>query len=193
MREPAAGDAAIISAAQTALLEVTGPETVGPLKGLEESVDGVVDVRFTPTMDGYPGWNWVVSVSVLDGRDAPSVLELSLLPAEGALTAPEWVPWSERLADYRAAQEAKGESADGSDDDEDEDEDDESDELDDSDDDELAEDVDETDLLVDEDDVLDGVDFEPDDHDDEPGDDEPGDDEDRDAAADESDDADRVR
>jgi len=159
MREPAAGDAAIISAAQAALLEVTGPETVGPLKGLEESVDGVVDVRFTPTMDGYPGWNWVVSVSVLDGPDAPSVLELSLLPADGALTAPEWVPWADRLADYRAAQEAKGEHLDGSD----EDEDDESDELDDSEDDELAEDVDETDLLVDEDDVLDGVDFEHDD------------------------------
>jgi hypothetical protein len=188
MREPAVGDAAIISAAQAALLEVTGPETVGPLKGLEESVDGVVDVRFTPTMDGYPGWNWVVSVSVLDGRDAPSVLELSLLPAEGALTAPEWVPWSERLADYRAAQEAKGDGLIASD----EDEDDESDELDDSDDDELAEDVDETDLLVDEDDLLDGVVFEHDEHDDEADDDE-DDEPAAEVALDEGDGADRVR
>jgi hypothetical protein len=31
------------------------------------------------------------------------------MPGEGALLAPDWVPWSERLEEYRAAQAAAGE------------------------------------------------------------------------------------
>jgi hypothetical protein len=37
------------------------------------------------------------------------VLETELMPGEGALLAPDWVPWSERLEEYRAAQAAAGE------------------------------------------------------------------------------------
>ena len=41
----------------------------------------------------------------------PTVLETELMPGEAALLAPEWVPWSERLADYRAAQDAAAAAA----------------------------------------------------------------------------------
>ena len=30
----------------------------------------------------------------------PSVLEVGLLPAEGALVSPDWVPWADRLEEY---------------------------------------------------------------------------------------------
>ena len=36
------------------------------------------------------------------------MIEAELLPDAGALLSPDWVPWSERLADYKAAQEAAG-------------------------------------------------------------------------------------
>ena len=53
-------------------------------------------------MAGYPGWHWTVSVAELPDA-APTVLEAELLPGDGSLLAPDWIPWSERLDDYRAA------------------------------------------------------------------------------------------
>ncbi|WP_210507149.1 DUF3027 domain-containing protein [Naasia sp. SYSU D00057] len=143
MRDATAVDAAVVEAARAALLETTSEDTVGELRGLGEPSDGVIDVHFANTMPGYPGWTWSVSVSTADGVEHPSVLELGLLPGEDSLVAPEWVPWSDRLAEYRAAQEAKdAEGLDASDDESE-------DEL-----------VEEEDLLGDEEDELDGVDFE---------------------------------
>src|SRR4029453_9433973 len=59
---------------------------------------------------GYPGWFWTVSLARLDDAE-PTVLEVELLPGDGALLAPDWVPWAERLADYQAAQAALAEIA----------------------------------------------------------------------------------
>ncbi|MCU1438848.1 MAG: hypothetical protein JWP66_1935 [Naasia sp.] len=169
MREAGAGDAAVVDAARAALLETTDELTVGPVTGIEEPVEGVLDVHFATGMPGYPGWSWSVGVSTIDGANAPSVLEVSLVPGEGALTAPEWVPWSDRLADYRAAQDAKAAHGGSDEDDVDDDDlDDDDDELDD------VDDLDEEDLLSNGDDDLDGVDFEGSDDADDPGQNDPG-------------------
>ena len=83
---------------------------------LEE--DGVVSLRFENRLAGYPGWFWTVSLARVEGDD-PTVLEVELLPGDGALLAPDWVPWAVRLADYQAAQLALAESrAEGVEDDE---------------------------------------------------------------------------
>ena len=67
------------------------------------SVEGenAVSLLFEATMAGYPGWHWTVSVGASLARN-PTVLEAELMPGDGALLAPDWVPWSDRLADYRA-------------------------------------------------------------------------------------------
>jgi hypothetical protein len=113
---------------RAALLEITSAETVGENAGSVDEGEGVVSVHFETTLDGYPGWHWTVSIARVDG-EPPSVLETELLPGEGALLAPDWVPWVDRLADYRAAQDAAGvdggeseEEPDVEDDDEDDDE-----------------------------------------------------------------------
>ncbi|WP_412872167.1 DUF3027 domain-containing protein [Curtobacterium flaccumfaciens] len=159
--------------AREALLEVTPESTVGAPVGTVDEGDGVVSVLFANRLPGYPGWRWTVSVAKV-GDDEPTVLEVELMPGDGSLVAPEWVPWSERLAEYRAAQEHEGEdgTGDASDEDSDEDYDDESD--DDEDDDESDdddEDSDEDDDYDDEDD---------DESDDESDDDESDDDDDDD-------------
>jgi hypothetical protein len=168
--------------ARKALLEVTEESTVGSFAGTTDEGDGVVSVLFANRMAGYPGWRWTVSVAHVEGED-PSVLEVELMPGDGSLLAPEWVPWSERLADYRAAQEGVDEAdVDGADDDESDDEeaddedededfddaddaddesdddadDDESDDDDDADDDDF--DDDEDDLAESDDDEIEGVD-----------------------------------
>ena len=91
--------------AREALLEITAPDTVGAYAGEKDEGDGAVSVLFESSMIGYPGWKWTVSIAEVEGS-APTVLEAELMPDDGALLAPDWVPWSDRLADYKAAQEA---------------------------------------------------------------------------------------
>ncbi|WP_199706365.1 DUF3027 domain-containing protein [Amnibacterium setariae] len=86
--------------ARAALGEVVDPAEVGDLIGAERPEPGVVDLRFACTLAAYTGWSWVVSTSDLEGVE-PTVLEVELLPGDGALLAPPWVPWAERLAEWR--------------------------------------------------------------------------------------------
>ncbi|CAN5181123.1 hypothetical protein BH11ACT2_BH11ACT2_20490 [soil metagenome] len=129
---------------RAALGEITLPENVGENAGQEDVEPGVVSVFFENTMTGYPGWRWTVSIATLEGQ-GPSVLETELTPTDGALLAPDWVPWSDRLADYKASQEALGESTDddesGDEESDDDEPDDEFEESDDDGDDDLGSDV----------------------------------------------------
>ena len=158
-----------------ALAEVTDPASVGELLEVAEPEPGVRNLVFACRLPGYIAWRWTVSTARV-GDGEPTVLEVELLPGDGALVAPPWVPWAERLAEYRRTHpdEADGGVEDLEDDDEED----------------LDEDLDDVDADALE---IDGVEFEdvsdddtPDDDtsddgtaddedDDEPGDDEPAD------------------
>ena len=156
--DPSAYDEASFTAvAKAALLELTPENTVGDLTGHIEE-DGAITVTFAARMSGYPGWHWTVSVAQVEGSE-PTALEVELMPGNGALLAPDWVPWSDRLAEYQAAQEQlESASADdeSDDDDSDDDVDDESDEDDDNsdEDDDVDDSDDDADDLDDDDDPL---------------------------------------
>lgn len=96
---------AAVDLARRALLEVTRPETVGSVVGHLVEGEHVLTLLFASDLSGYPGWHWSVTIARVEGAE-PTVLETELMPGDAALLAPEWVPWSERLADYHAAQEA---------------------------------------------------------------------------------------
>lgn len=96
--------------ALAALHEITPASTVGPAAGYLAEDDGSVSLRFENRLPGYPGWYWTVTVTRVDDEE-PTVLEIELLPGDGALLAPEWVPWAERLAEYRAHQVELAEAA----------------------------------------------------------------------------------
>lgn len=113
--------------ALAALHEITPASTVGPAAGYTAEDEGAVSLRFHTRLAGYPGWFWTVSVAVVDDSE-PTVLEVELLPGDGALLAPDWVPWATRLAEYQAAQAAAAVDDDSDDDDEDADDDDSDDE-----------------------------------------------------------------
>jgi len=105
---PDAADPRLIEAhdlALAALREITPEETVGAAAGYTIEDGGVVSLRFENTLPGYPGWFWTVSVARVD-EEEPTVLEAELLPGDGALLAPDWVPWAVRLAEYQAVQAA---------------------------------------------------------------------------------------
>jgi len=128
-----------ITIARRALLEITSAQSIGEPAGSTDEGDGVITVYFDTLLSGYPGWRWTVSIAHVDGEE-PSVLETELTPGDTALLSPAWIPWVDRLADYRAAQDAAG-TLDS--DDIDEDDSDEDDDLADSDVDDLDEDDDE--------------------------------------------------
>lgn len=107
---PDALAAAAHDIAVAALHEITAPATVGPPAGFAEEADGAVSLRFENRLPGYPGWFWTVTVAQVDDAE-PTVLEAELLPGDGALLAPDWVPWTERLAEYRAHQAELAEQA----------------------------------------------------------------------------------
>ena len=91
--------------ARAALAEISPAGTVGALLERSAQEDGVAQLSFASTLSGYPGWHWSVSVAEIPGEQ-PTVMEAELMPGDGALLAPDWVPWAERLEDYRAAQAA---------------------------------------------------------------------------------------
>ncbi|MCJ1672582.1 MULTISPECIES: DUF3027 domain-containing protein [unclassified Rathayibacter] len=95
--------------AREALLDITTADTIGDLVATLAQGEHVVSLQFTNLMRGYPGWLWTATLSRIDESGDVNVLEVELLPGEGSVLAPDWVPWSVRLADYRAAQDASGE------------------------------------------------------------------------------------
>ncbi len=164
--------------ARGALAEITDAQTIGADEGHEVHEQHVLTLYFECRLPGYPGWRWAATLSRVDEDSPVNVLEVELLPGAGAVTAPEWVPWSVRLAQYRetqarqAAEEAVEAEAAAA-------------ELSEEDDVEADEDVLENDFS-DFDDEIDGVDLDEDDSDDdESDDDDDSEDEDEDDEADE--------
>lgn len=104
--------------ARAALLEITEAATIGTFAGVVNEGEHTYLVQFACTKPGYPNWRWTVSLAHLPGEE-PSVLEAELLPDEGAMLAPDWVPWADRLAEWEASQSAldDDEADDDSDDD----------------------------------------------------------------------------
>ena len=134
--EQDAGDPALTQAwdlARAALTEITPAETIGEPAGHLVEGDGVVSLRFQNILPGYPGWHWTVSLARVQDAE-PTVLEVECMPGEGSLLAPEWVPWTVRLAEYWAAQAAQANADaqpdDPNDDDSDDEDDDDSEDLD---------------------------------------------------------------
>jgi len=119
-----------LDVARAAAVENAGDKAVSSFIEVIDEGDGAYSFVFDAKLEGYKGWHW--SVTLFDsGDEAPTISEVVLMPGEKALLAPAWVPWSERLADWKALQaeleaqallEAKeaAENAEGEDEDEDE-------------------------------------------------------------------------
>jgi hypothetical protein len=70
---------------------------VGDHVGVVAEGERVVTHFFECELAGYRGWRWAVTVNRAPRSRTVTVSETVLLPGEGALLAPAWVPWNERL------------------------------------------------------------------------------------------------
>ncbi len=89
---------AAVDLARAAAEEVAGgPDLVGEHLGVAREGERLISHRFASRAAGYPGWAWTVTLARVPRGRTPSVCEVDLLPSDGALLAPPWVPWAERL------------------------------------------------------------------------------------------------
>ena len=76
----------------TAVGEHLGVEVEGPADG-----GPVLTHSFATTDPAYVGWRWAVTLARAEDAETVTVDEVVLLPGSGALLAPAWVPWNERV------------------------------------------------------------------------------------------------
>ncbi|CAM3114104.1 DUF3027 domain-containing protein [Skermania piniformis] len=88
--------AAAVETARAALAEL-GETAVGAHLGVTVEDECAVTHRFAATLPGYHGWQWAVVLAAVPDADRVTVSESALLPGPEALTAPEWVPWDQRV------------------------------------------------------------------------------------------------
>jgi Protein of unknown function (DUF3027). len=91
------------------LTEVLEESSFGKLVSSEKITKGL-EIKFECLMPGYTDWFWQVTISKPTPKAQPTVSEINLLAAEDSLVAPPWVPWAERLAEYRKARREQRES-----------------------------------------------------------------------------------
>ena len=75
----------------------TGAAAVGDHLGVQPDGERVVTHLFDCLDPAYPGWRWAVTVARAPRSKTVTVDETVLLPGPGAMLAPDWVPWQDRL------------------------------------------------------------------------------------------------
>ncbi|MEU7894397.1 DUF3027 domain-containing protein [Nonomuraea sp. NPDC049152] len=93
-------DQACVAAVELALEAARGlarPGEPGEHLGFEGEGDRIVTHYFACLDRAYRGWRWAVTVTRASRAKNVTVSEAVLLPGTGAMLAPPWLPWSERL------------------------------------------------------------------------------------------------
>ena len=86
-----------VDAAREALLELVDAADVGEVLGYVAEDERVVSHLFGCTRPGYRGWRWAVTVARAPRQKTVTVDEVVLLPGDEAITAPEWLPYKDRI------------------------------------------------------------------------------------------------
>ena len=94
---PDAACAQAVDLARDAAAALAGAQAVGDYLGCTFEDERVVTHSFACLNPAYVGWNWSVTVVRAARSKVVTVDEACLLPGVGALLAPAWVPYAERL------------------------------------------------------------------------------------------------
>ena len=86
-----------VDLARDAVVAIVGADQVGDHLGVQAEGERIVTHLFDCADPAYAGWRWAVTVVRAPRAKAVTVSETVLLPGPGALLAPDWVPWHDRL------------------------------------------------------------------------------------------------
>ena len=93
-----AATAEAVDLARDAAVVSGGDDAVGRhLDAVAEDGDRIVTHTFECLLPGYADWHWAVTLVRASRAKLPTVNEVVLLPSAGALLAPDWVPWEDRI------------------------------------------------------------------------------------------------
>jgi hypothetical protein len=88
---------AAVDAARAALLEQVEPTDVGDVLGFDAEGERVVTHYFACRRAGYRGWRWSVTLARAPRLKEVTIDEIVLIPGDGAIVAPVWVPYKDRI------------------------------------------------------------------------------------------------
>lgn len=88
---------AAVDVARQAAVEDAGADMVGDAISVVMEGDRVATHSFECRSPAYVGWHWAVTVTRASRSKSVTVDDVVLLPGSGALVAPAWMPWSERV------------------------------------------------------------------------------------------------
>ena len=95
--KPDSATVAAVEVARAGLLADVDAADVGDHLGHVVEGERVVTHLFACRRSGYIGWQWSVTVARASRGKDVTVDEVVLVPGEGAIVAPPWVPYRERL------------------------------------------------------------------------------------------------
>lgn len=86
-----------VELARQAALDVADRGSVGEHTGVVAAGDRLVSHLFACTARGYRGWTWTVTLARAPRAKVATVCEVELTARDGAVLAPAWLPWEQRL------------------------------------------------------------------------------------------------
>ncbi len=89
--------AAAVDVARESAEAVAHPRPIGEHVGFEMEGERLGTHYFASVDPGYVGWCWAVTLTRVPRGRTATVCEVDMVPREGALLAPQWVPWENRL------------------------------------------------------------------------------------------------
>jgi hypothetical protein len=90
--------AAAVELAREAAESIAEPGAVGDHLGMEMDEERLATHYFACAARAYPGWRWAVTVARVPRGKTATVCETNLVPGDGALLSPPWLPYADRLA-----------------------------------------------------------------------------------------------
>ena len=93
-------DSALLAAvdeARAALAAEVPSADIGDHLGHQDEDERVLSHFFDCTRAGYRGWRWSVTVARAPRQKSITVDEVVLIPGSDSITAPDWVPYKERI------------------------------------------------------------------------------------------------
>lgn len=90
--------AAAVEEARAGLAGLAADDAIGEHLGATVDDDRLMTHRFASRLPGYTGWVWYSTVARAPRSKHVTVCETGLEAGEGAVVAPPWVPYAERVS-----------------------------------------------------------------------------------------------
>lgn len=87
-----------VDVARDELVGIAEDGTVGEHLGFELVGERLGTHLFACAAGGYVGWQWAVTVARVPRGKVATICETNLVPGDGALLSPQWIPYADRLA-----------------------------------------------------------------------------------------------